>query len=131
MVSQLLVEMDGFEPMKKTAVIAATNFIDGVDKALLRAGRFDKKIYVPLPDEACRREIFNVYLRKMPVSKDVDVYELSKITDKFSGADIKNLCYEVAYDLIKAHKKEEIKMKHFYETIEKLKKEKEKSESRF
>lgn len=131
MVSQLLVEMDGFEPLNKIVVIGATNFIEGVDKALLRTGRFDKKIYVPLPNESGREEIFRIYLEKMPVAKDVDVSELAELTDKFSGADIKNLCNEVAYALIRARKKEEIEMEYFIVSIEKIEKEKEKSKGWF
>ena len=94
--NQLLTEMDGFGTDTNVIVIAATNRADVLDKALLRAGRFDRQIYVDLPDLNEREAIFKVHLKPIKVHKDVDVSFLSQQTPGFSGADIANLCNEAA-----------------------------------
>ncbi len=98
---QLLAEIDGFNPLDNVKVIAATNRIDILDPALLRPGRFDRIIEVPLPDLRGRIEIFNIYLKKMKVSEDINIETLAKLTEGFSGADIKNVCIEAGYNAIR------------------------------
>jgi cell division protease FtsH len=94
--NQLLTEMDGFGTDTNVIVLAATNRADVLDKALLRAGRFDRQIYVDLPDLNEREAIFRVHLKPIKIHKDVDVEFLSQQTPGFSGADIANLCNEAA-----------------------------------
>lgn len=101
--NQLLTEMDGFGTNTNVIVIAATNRADVLDKALMRAGRFDRQIYVDLPDVRERREIFEVHLRPLKkVAEELDIDFLAKQTPGFSGADIANVCNEAA--LIAARK---------------------------
>ncbi len=100
--NQLLTEMDGFGTNTNVIVLAATNRADVLDKALMRAGRFDRQIYVDLPDLNERREIFNVHLKPLKSVKSLDVEFLAKQTPGFSGADIANVCNEAA--LIAARK---------------------------
>jgi cell division protease FtsH len=100
--NQLLTEMDGFGTNTNVIVLAATNRADVLDKALMRAGRFDRQIYVDLPDLNERREIFNVHLKPLKSIKSLDVEFLAKQTPGFSGADIANVCNEAA--LIAARK---------------------------
>ena len=94
--NQLLTEMDGFGTNSGIIVLAATNRADILDKALLRAGRFDRQIYVDLPDLNDRKEIFQVHLRNVKIDSSVDVDLLSRQTPGFSGADIANVCNEAA-----------------------------------
>lgn len=94
--NQLLTEMDGFGTNSGIIVLAATNRADILDKALLRAGRFDRQIYVDLPDIKDRKEIFLVHLRNVKIDSSVDVDLLSRQTPGFSGADIANVCNEAA-----------------------------------
>lgn len=94
--NQLLTEMDGFGTNSGIIVLAATNRADILDKALLRAGRFDRQIYVDLPDIKDRKEIFLVHLRDVKIDSSVDVDLLSRQTPGFSGADIANVCNEAA-----------------------------------
>ncbi|MAQ62378.1 MAG: peptidase M41 [Flavobacteriales bacterium] len=100
--NQLLTEMDGFGTNTNVIVIAATNRADVLDKALMRAGRFDRQIYVDLPDLNERQEIFKVHLKPLKSTKALDVEFLAKQTPGFSGADIANVCNEAA--LIAARK---------------------------
>jgi len=100
--NQLLTEMDGFGTDTNVIVLAATNRADILDKALMRAGRFDRQIYVDLPDLNERREIFKVHLKPLKVVKSLDIEFLAKQTPGFSGADIANVCNEAA--LIAARK---------------------------
>ncbi|WP_144137951.1 AAA family ATPase, partial [Paraburkholderia sp. BCC1884] len=86
--NQMLVEMDGFEANSGVIVIAATNRSDVLDKALLRPGRFDRQVYVGLPDIRGREQIMRVHLRKVPISNDVDAAVLARGTPGFSGADL-------------------------------------------
>eukprot|EP00252_Welwitschia_mirabilis_P019465 TRINITY_DN451_c1_g2_i1.p1 TRINITY_DN451_c1_g2~~TRINITY_DN451_c1_g2_i1.p1 ORF type:complete len:255 (+),score=65.46 TRINITY_DN451_c1_g2_i1:2-766(+) len=90
--NQLLTEMDGMNAKKTVFIIGATNRPDIIDPALLRPGRLDQLIYIPLPDEASRYQIFKACLRKSPVSKDVDLMALARYTHGFSGADITEIC---------------------------------------
>ena len=94
--NQLLVEMDGFEENEGVIVIAATNRPDVLDPALLRPGRFDRQVHVPLPDIRGREAILKVHMRKVPVSENVDVREIARGTPGFSGAQIANLVNEAA-----------------------------------
>ncbi|SFZ89181.1 cell division protease FtsH [Flaviramulus basaltis] len=94
--NQLLTEMDGFGTNTNVIVIAATNRADILDTALMRAGRFDRQIFVDLPDVRERKEIFEVHLRPLKKAKDLDLDFLSKQTPGFSGADIANVCNEAA-----------------------------------
>jgi transitional endoplasmic reticulum ATPase len=95
-VSQLLTELDGLEELEDVVVIATTNRPDLIDKALLRPGRLDRHVHVPVPDEDGRRKIFAVHTRDKPLADDVDVDELAGRTDGFVGADIEALCREAS-----------------------------------
>jgi transitional endoplasmic reticulum ATPase len=90
--NQLLTEMDGMNAKKTVFIIGATNRPDIIDPALLRPGRLDQLIYIPLPDDQSRLQIFKACLRKSPVAKDVDLNALAKYTQGFSGADITEIC---------------------------------------
>ena len=103
--NQLLTEMDGFGTNTNVIVIAATNRADVLDKALMRAGRFDRQIYVDLPDLNERREIFKVHLKPLKVIKSLDIEFLAKQTPGFSGADIANVCNEAALIAARKNKK--------------------------
>ena len=94
--NQLLTEMDGFGSNSGVIILAATNRVDILDKALLRAGRFDRQIYVDLPDLNERKEVFGVHLRPLRLDDSVDIDLLSRQTPGFSGADIANVCNEAA-----------------------------------
>lgn len=94
--NQMLVEMDGFDSGANVIVIAATNRPDVLDPALLRPGRFDRQVVVPLPDIRGRDQILNVHMRKIPVGKDVDCMVIARGTPGFSGADLANLVNEAA-----------------------------------
>ncbi len=102
--NQLLTEMDGFDSNSGVIVLAATNRADILDKALLRAGRFDRQIHVDLPDLKEREEIFNVHLRGLKLAPDFDVNFLAKHTPGFSGADIANVCNEAALTAARRNK---------------------------
>ena len=91
---QLLSEMDGFEGRGDVKIIAATNRFDMLDRAILRPGRFDRLIEVPLPEEEGREQIFRIHSRDMTVDDDVDYERLARVTDGMSGADIKATCTE-------------------------------------
>jgi SpoVK/Ycf46/Vps4 family AAA+-type ATPase len=94
--SQLLVEMDGFQKNDRIIVVGTTNVPDILDKALLRAGRIDKIVYMPLPNATARKLIFELYLKKYPIAADIDLTELAANTERYSGADIKAVCNAVA-----------------------------------
>ncbi|KAK1471872.1 ATPase [Colletotrichum abscissum] len=91
MLTTLLTEMDGFEALSGVLILAATNRPEAMDPALLRPGRFDRIVYVGPPDAAGREAVFNLYLRKLPLAADVDVAELSRLAEGFSGAEIKQI----------------------------------------
>ena len=90
-VSQLLTELDGVQSLQGVVVLAATNRIDIVDAALLRAGRFDKLIQIPLPDKAARKDILKIHTKGVPIAKDVDLDRVVDMTEGFSGADMASL----------------------------------------
>ena len=117
--NQLLTEMDGFGTNTNVIVIAATNRADVLDKALMRAGRFDRQIYVDLPDIRERKMIFEVHLRPLKKASSVDVDFLSKQTPGFSGADIANVCNEAA--LIAARKnKKSVGKQDFLDAVDRI-----------
>ncbi len=117
--NQLLTEMDGFSTKDNVIVIAATNRADILDKALLRAGRFDRQIFVDLPDLNERKEIFKVHMKPLKLGDDVDVDLLARQTPGFSGADIANIANEAA--LIAARKnKDKVEMQDFLDAIDRV-----------
>ncbi|KAM5306676.1 ATPase family gene 2 protein homolog A [Glossophaga mutica] len=116
--AQLLTEMDGIEQLKDVTVLAATNRPDRIDKALMRPGRIDRVIYVPLPDAATRREIFHLQFHSMPVSQDVDVNELTLQTDTYSGAEVIAVCREAALLALEEDMKAKcIRRRHFTQAL--------------
>jgi len=134
-ISQILTELDGLEELKGVTVIAASNRPDIIDPALLRPGRFDQLIYIPLPDLETRKKIFEVHLRGKPLAGDVDIDRLAEQTDGYSGADIAAVCNEAVMAAIREYiakngrdigdKDEkidcEITMKHLEEALKKVK----------
>ncbi|NTV22770.1 MAG: CDC48 family AAA ATPase [Nanoarchaeota archaeon] len=95
-VNQLLTEMDGVVDLHNIVILGATNRPDMIDTALLRPGRFDRIILVPSPDEASRLEILKIHTKNMPISKDVDLKEIARLTEGYVGADIEAICREAA-----------------------------------
>jgi len=117
--NQLLTEMDGFGTSTNVIILAATNRADVLDKALMRAGRFDRQIYVDLPDVRERKEIFKVHLKPLKTTKTLDIDLLSKQTPGFSGADIANVCNEAA--LIAARKnKKSVGKQDFLDAVDRI-----------
>jgi len=117
--NQLLTELDGFGTNTGVIVLAATNRADILDKALLRPGRFDRHIYLELPNKQERIEIFGVHLRPLKKAKDIDVIVLASLSPGFSGADIANICNEAA--LIAARKKKkEVSQEDFMEARDRI-----------
>ena len=117
--NQLLTEMDGFGTNTNVIVLAATNRADVLDKALMRAGRFDRQIYVDLPDIRERKEIFEVHLRPIKTSETLDLDFLARQTPGFSGADIANVCNEAA--LIAARKeKKAVNKQDFLDAVDRI-----------
>ena len=117
--NQLLTEMDGFGTNTNVIVLAATNRADVLDKALMRAGRFDRQIYVDLPDVRERKQIFAVHIAPLKTTKTLDVDFLSKQTPGFSGADIANVCNEAA--LIAARKnKKSVGKQDFLDAVDRI-----------
>jgi transitional endoplasmic reticulum ATPase len=134
-ISQILTELDGLEELKDVVVIGATNRIDIVDPALLRPGRFDKLLSIPVPDLEARKEILKIHLEKKPLAEDVNVDQLAEKTEGYSGADIAALCNTASMLVIKEHitksktiekakeklKELKISMKDFEKVLEKMK----------
>ncbi len=116
---QLLAELDGFKPLDKVKVIAATNRIDILDPAILRPGRFDRLIEVPLPDYGGRIEIFMVHMRRMKLADDVNIEELARMTDGATGAEIKAICTEAGYNAIRANRRF-VTMEDFVKAVKKI-----------
>ena len=131
-ISQLLTEMDGLSALHDVVVIAATNRPDIIDPALLRPGRFDKSIYIGTPDRASRKKIFEIHTRSKPLAEDVDLEELAKDTEDYTGADISAVCNEAVMIAVRKlvesgqmPSDEEIaackvQMEHFRTAIEKI-----------
>jgi len=134
-ISQILTELDGLEELKDVVVIGATNRIDIVDPALLRPGRFDKLLSVPVPDLDARKEILKIHLEKKPLAEDVNVDQLAEKTEGYTGADLAALCNTTSMLVIKEHitksktiekakeklKELKISMKDFEKVLEKMK----------
>lgn len=117
--NQLLTEMDGFGTNSGVIILAATNRADVLDKALMRAGRFDRQIYVDMPDLNERKEIFEVHLKPLKLAEGIDIDFLAKQTPGFSGADIANLCNEAA--LIAARKeKKKVEKQDFLDAVDRI-----------
>ena len=117
--NQLLTEMDGFGSNSGVIILAATNRADILDKALMRAGRFDRQIHVDLPDLKEREEIFNVHLRGLKLAEDFDLEFLAKHTPGFSGADIANVCNEAALTAAR-HDKKAIDKQDFLDAVDRI-----------
>ncbi|WP_149528597.1 proteasome-activating nucleotidase [Sulfuracidifex tepidarius] len=120
---QLLSEIDGFKALDNVKIIAATNRIDILDPALLRPGRFDRLVEVPLPNKEGRKDIFKIYTQKMKIENDIDVDVLASLTEGFSGADVKNSCVEAGYIAIR-NDRNTVTMNDMLEAIEKIQKKK-------
>ncbi|MTV28327.1 AAA family ATPase, partial [Nitriliruptoraceae bacterium ZYF776] len=108
-INQLLTEMDGMSSKKNVFIIGATNRPDIIDGAILRPGRLDQLIYIPLPDEKSRIAIFKANLRRSPVAKDVDIGYLAKATNGFSGADLTEICQRACKQAIRESIEAEIR----------------------
>ena len=117
--NQLLTEMDGFGSNSGVIILAATNRADILDKALMRAGRFDRQIHVELPDLKEREEIFQVHLRNLKLADDFDLEFLAKHTPGFSGADIANVCNEAALTAAR-HNKEAVDRQDFLDAVDRI-----------
>jgi len=120
-VSQLLTELDGIQALQGVVVLAATNRVDMVDPALLRSGRFDKIIAIPLPDDEARRQVLQIHMKGKPISKEVEVGELVKMTAGFNGADLAALVNTAVSMVLQAYiakyPKPEDAKKHLTEAV--------------
>ncbi len=123
---QLLAELDGFKPLGNVKVIGSTNRIDILDPAILRPGRLDRLIEVPLPDEKGVLQILKIHTRNMSLARDVNLEKLAKQMQGFSGAEVKAVCTEAGYFAIRQNKSK-VSYKHFLEAVKKVKKEEEQS----
>ncbi len=117
--NQLLTEMDGFDTNSGVIILAATNRADILDKALMRAGRFDRQIHVELPELKEREEIFLVHMRGLKIAKDFDVHFMAQHTPGFSGADIANVCNEAALTAARKNKTE-IDRQDFLDAVDRI-----------
>ena len=126
-ISQMLTELDGLEDLKDVVVIGATNRPDMIDEALLRPGRFDRILEVPLPDKDSRKQIFQIHTRKKPLDTTIDLDRLVQMTDGMTGADIAAIVNAAAMTAIKEHVRQKgsklkISMKHFEAAFDKVRK---------
>lgn len=122
MVNQLLTSLDGIEVLQGVVVVAATNRPDIIDPGLLRAGRFDKLIYIPSPDRDARLKIFQVHTKNMPLAKDVELEDLADKTDGYVGADIENLCREAGMTAYRENPEAtEVSQQNFYGAMKTIK----------
>ena len=119
---QLLAEMDGFKPLDKVKIIAATNRLDILDPAILRPGRFDRIINIDLPDLEGRLSILKIHIKRMRLSKNVKLKKLAELTENYSGAELKAMCTEAGYNALRRNGKN-IKMEDFLDFIENRKSE--------
>jgi len=117
---QLLAEIDGFKPLDRVKIIAATNRIDILDPAILRPGRLDRIIEVPLPDFKGRIEIFKIHTRRMKLAGDIDFEKLAELTKGFTGAEIKAVVTEAGYNAIRSNRRHVV-MDDFIKAVEKVK----------
>ena len=117
--NQILTEMDGFSSREGIIVLAATNQPDVLDRALLRPGRFDRRVVVNLPDKQGREEILKIHTRQTPLSRDADLAELAASTPGFSGADIRNLVNEAAL-LAARRNQDDVRQRDFLDALEKI-----------
>ncbi len=118
-VNQLLTSIDGLESMEGVVVIGATNRPDIIDPSLLRPGRFDRLVLIPVPDKEARLDIFKIHTKNMPLSKDIDLKHFADMTENYSGADIESLCREAAMLAIRENEKaNKIKKIHFDKALE-------------
>ena len=106
LLATLLQEMDGFIKTKGVVIVGSTNVPQLIDPSIMRPGRFDKIIYMPLPDKSGREKIFRMYLKSLPVDKNVDYSKLASMTERFSGADIKTICEDTAREVSEEASKE-------------------------
>ena len=121
-VTQLITELDGIKDLNNVIVIAATNRPDLIDPALLRPGRLDKLVYVPPPDLKARLEILKVHTRYLPLSDDVDLYELAKLTENYSGADLEALVREAFIIALRENPlRTRLEKRHFMKALEVVK----------
>ncbi|MHA1580256.1 MAG: CDC48 family AAA ATPase [Candidatus Freyarchaeota archaeon] len=133
-ISQILTEMDGLEELHDVVVVAATNRPDIVDPALLRPGRFDRIIHIPIPDQKARLEIFKIHTANSPLDPEVDLKELAERTEGYTGADISSVCNEAVMFAIREYimdnqidektedfRKYTIKRRHFEKALERVK----------
>jgi proteasome regulatory subunit len=116
---QLLAELDGFDPRGEVRILAATNRPDILDPALLRPGRFDRIIEVPLPRESALQEIFRIHTRNMRLADDVDLTELARRMNGASGADIRAACTEAGMYAIRDQRKA-IRMSDFLRAVQRV-----------
>ena len=118
LVSQMLTEIDGLEDLKGVVIIGATNRPDIIDEALLRPGRFDRLLEIPIPDNNTRKQILQIHLKKKPLASDVDIDKLVALTDSFTGAEIESLVNASAIAAVKEHviAKEQKEMHHDQKT---------------
>jgi transitional endoplasmic reticulum ATPase len=127
-ISQMLTELDGLEDLKGVVVIGATNRPDIIDESLLRPGRFDRLIEVPVPDKESRKHIFQIHTKKKPLESDVNLDKLVEMTEGMTGADIAALVNAAAMSAIKEHVRQKnssklrISMRHFETALDKIKK---------
>ncbi|MBW9222012.1 CDC48 family AAA ATPase [Methanothermococcus sp. SCGC AD-155-C09] len=120
-VNQLLTELDGLEEPKDVVVIAATNRPDILDPALLRPGRLDRVVLVPIPDKEARYDIFKVHARNMPLAEDVDLKKLAEKTEGYTGADIEAICREAAMIALREDiNADKVELRHFEEAMKKI-----------
>ena len=117
-VNQFLAEMDGMEELKGVVVIGATNRPDMIDPALLRPGRLDEMVYVPVPDQKARVEIFRSHTKGMALDQDMNIEKLAEITDRFTGADIAGVCMKAGlYALRENQEAKTVTMEHFFRAV--------------
>jgi transitional endoplasmic reticulum ATPase len=117
-VNQVLAEMDGMEELKGVVVLGATNRPDRIDPALLRPGRFDEMVYVKIPDERARLQIFQTHTKKMSLDAAVDLENLARITDRFTGADIAGVCMKAGiYALRDDSEARAVTMENFFRAV--------------
>ncbi len=117
-VNQLLAEMDGMEELRAVMVLGATNRPDMIDPALLRPGRFDELVYVPVPDREARREIFGAHTAKMALEPGMDLGKLAELTERFTGADIAGVCTRAGFYALRENAEaRQVTMEHFLRAV--------------